>query len=319
MEKILVTGGAGFIGSHLVKALIASFDNQVRILIMENESTRLLEGLRVEFITGNLNNIDLLKNALTGIDVVYHCAAYTRSKPLSKLLEVNAWGSQNLFQAALEKGIKKIIYLSSVEVINGNKGAVLTEELPYAAENDYGTSKIEAERIALQYRKKGLKIAILRPCMVYGPGEPHFFNFVLRLLRWRLMFIIGRGNGFFPLVYVDDLVDAMMLAEKKEIAFNSVYTIAGGEIPTVGEFFNLVARMLGVRKPWYIPGYLVYLPALLCEWITILGIAHLPFTRAKLNSFERKRIYDISKARQELGYCPQIGITEGIRRIVKHV
>jgi dihydroflavonol-4-reductase len=232
------------------------------------------------------------------------------------LLQINAYGTQNLFQAALDKGVKKIIYLSSVEVINGNKGTVLNESLPYAAENDYGVSKIEAEKIALEYRQKGLKIAILRPCMVYGPGEPHFFNWVLRLLRWRLMFIVGKGEGLFPLVYVDDVVQAMILAEKRESAFNEIYIITGDEIPSVAEFFRLVAEMLGVKEPWYIPKWVAYVPALLCEYITKIRIAHLPFTRAKLNSFDRKRTYDISKAKQELGYTPMVDWREGLKRTI---
>jgi nucleoside-diphosphate-sugar epimerase len=317
MDKVLVTGATGFIGSHLVKALVNKKDKKIRVLVKKGEPQDILNGLDVEIFTGDLLDMDSLEEALCDVDIVYHCAAYTKSKPLSMLLKVNVDGTKNLFQIALEKKVTKIIYLSSVEVINGNPGDILDDTMPYAAENDYGISKIEAEKIALEYRNKGLKIAILRPCMVYGPGEPHFFNWILRLLKLRMMFIVGNGDGLFPLVYVDDVVQAMILSEENINAFDTTYIITGDEIPTVKEFFGLVAQELGVRKPWHIPRWIVWIPAVLCEWITNTGLLHMPFTRAKINSFNRKRRYDISWAKKKLGYMPQVGIYEGIRNSIK--
>jgi len=213
---------------------------------------------------------------------------------------------KNVFEACLKKGVGRVVHLSSTAVVSGNPQVPLAEDMPYAATNEYGCSKIEAEKIALSYRRKGLKVAVFRPCIVYGEGEPHMLGFIMRLLKRRMFFLLGEAQQKWHLAYVKNVVSALLLALDKEEAFSGTYLVADREALTVREVFYTMADALGVKRPPSIPQLLVPL-------ITVL-----PYIGKKVRSLTKDSMYDLQCIETVLGYNPPYAAPEALRRTAEY-
>lgn len=311
--KVLVTGATGFLGGSLVRSLIKK-GRIVKAFVRPESNSAMLRRLGVELCFGDLLCVETLREALRDVETVFHCAAQVALRPTQRLFDTNVQGTKHFLQASLDAGIAKVIHMSSAAVVAGNDAAVITDRMPYAPENDYAVSKIKAEKIAFQFRKKGLKIAIMRPCSIIGPNEPHFLPLLVRMLKSRCMFVVGDARVRWHLVYIDDVVNAVLLAERSDETFHDSYIIAGKEISSKREVLDCMADVLGVRRPWRMPKPLAYGIAALAEAIRRAGIGEIPFTYAVIESFYKDRVFDISHAREQLGYDPQFGVEEAIQR-----
>jgi nucleoside-diphosphate-sugar epimerase len=312
-ENIFITGATGFIGISLVKEL-AKTNSKIRALVRKTSDVKLLNQLNIELVYGDVQNYESFKSALDPDTIVYHCAGYTKSKPWEKLYRVNVEGTDNICRAVLERKAARLIHISSAAVIGGHSVRRLSEELSYCFMDDYARSKSEGEKIVLKYREKGVNTVILRPCMTYGFGEEHIFDFLAKLIRYHVMFIPGKGNGLWPVVYIDDVVDALLLAKTSDISVSGIYLIAGARTYTITQIMDMIADILGVRHP-------AHMPQLMSDWAVVflklanrLGVIDVSFARAKANFFEQDKEYDISKARRELRYNPKIDLREGLTR-----
>lgn len=237
-------------------------------------------------------------------EALIHCAALLRNYSLKRLRRVNVEGTRNVLEACLKEGVRKVVYLSTIAVISGNNQVPLTEDLPYKAISRYGQSKIEAERVALYYRQKGLKIAILRPPFVYGEHESHTLSLLVNLIRWRLLPILGDGSNRLHLVGVENLVDVMMLSLKNEGAYNGIYIVADKEILSIKEVFGYIAEVLQVKPPLHIPQ--VFIPFFI----------RLPFVGKQFCFLRKDRAYSIERLQKRLGYTPRVSVYEGLKRAV---
>ncbi|NQT94819.1 MAG: NAD-dependent epimerase/dehydratase family protein [Candidatus Omnitrophica bacterium] len=208
-----------------------------------------------------------------------------------------------MFEACLKEKIERVVYLSSTAVIAGNSEVPLTDDLPFCATNNYGQSKIEAERVALQYRDKGLKTAIIRPPMVYGEEEPHLLSLIVRLIRWRLLPIIGEGNNKLHMVDIDNVVDVMLLCLSRNEAYEGTYIVADNEVLSTKEFLGIIAEAIDVRPPLHMHKSLIPF------------LEHTPFLKNKVTFFTKDRVYSIERIRDRLGYNPRISIYDGLRRV----
>lgn len=302
--KVFITGATGFIGKRLVRRLIqeqfeivctgrslhrlACFPKSVEMIYLEIEDKKCV--------------MEILQKQQP--DVVFHCAAETKSKSFDRLRKINREGTKNILDACLHAGISKVIYLSSTSVLAGNIAVLLTDNLPYAATNRYGQSKLEAEKIAKEYRRKGLNIAILRPVMVYGEEDSSAIALLLDLIRWGLFPIIGNGENRFPLVYVENVVDVMILSIMKEAAYKGTYIIADEESVTLNELYGYIAQLWGVRQPFHLPSFFVPL------------FEHLPFVGERFRIFLKDRICSIQQLYENLEYIPKVSFHEGMQKVV---
>lgn len=303
--KVLITGATGFIGRHLAKRLV---EEGCEVICAGRSLARLGVLLdKVKAVRIDLERQETIIEALerNNPDVVYHCAALVGSRSLKKLLRVNKDGTESMLRACFARGIKKVIYLSSVSVISGNTEVPLIENLPYKPTNLYGRSKTEAEKIALDYRKKGMKIAILRPCMVYGRGEPHGLGLLVGGLRRRILPIFGKGENRLHLVSVENVVDVMTLCLTKDEAYEGTYIIADKEALSVKELFTYIAQILGAKMPFVIP-----------EWLTKV-LAKIPFIGGMVALFLKDRFYSIERLKQRLGYVPRVSVYDGLKRAIE--
>lgn len=302
--KIFITGATGFIGRNLARRLVAQNHEVICGGRSFGKFGLLLEKVKRAYI--DLENketiLDLLRRERP--DIVYHCAALVKSRSPEKLRWANVAGTENLLDACLAEGIKKVIYLSTVAVVCGNPEVPLTEDLPYKATDPYGQSKIEAEKIALDYRKRGLKIAILRPCMVYGEEEPHFMAQLIGLLKRRMLPIFGSGDKKLHLVSVENVVDVMVLCLFKDESYQGSYFIADKEVLSIKEIFNYITEILGAKPP-------------ICLSQSITNIlTKLPFVGNRISSFSKDRVFSIERLREKLGYVPRVSVRDGLKRAV---
>ena len=307
-RKILITGSTGFIGRHLLERLIND-GFKTTCIVRKTSDVSFLKTNNIDLVYADITDYESFKQSIKNleIDVLIHCAAYVKNKNSSLLFKVNVKGTENVCRICIEQNIERMIYLSSVAVVSGNEIVPLHENLPYKATNLYGFSKIEAEKVVLNYRKnRGLKVYILRPCMVYGEGEPHAFGLLLRLLKLRLLPIVGKGDKKLHLVYVKNVVEAVMKGLNNPIALEGTYFVADEEVLSTKEIFELICKYLNTSPPYRLPSFL--LPFLKC----------IPFINKRINFFLKDRVYNTNRIKSLLKFTAPFSVYQGLERSVKY-
>jgi nucleoside-diphosphate-sugar epimerase len=312
--KILVTGGTGFIGSHLVETLLRREGMEVRCLVRRKSDLRWLKDLPVEFFYGDCNDPESLKGAVKDVDQVFHVAGLTRAVDEETLFRVNALGTENLIHACLEHNprVQKLLYLSSQAAAGPcQNGGKKKESDPCQPVSSYGRSKRRGEELALDHADR-LPIVILRPSAVYGPREKDIFTYV-KLLSRRIMPCFSAPDQCISLCYVQDIVRAMIQASEKETAGGDIFFVSDGHdyrTEEIGEAFARALEVSPVRIP--IPTWLISGIAFFSDhWSRWSGKPAL-ISRGKVEEMVQKHWRcDISKARTLLGFEPGVSLEEG--------
>ncbi|MFH1519558.1 MAG: NAD(P)-dependent oxidoreductase [Candidatus Omnitrophota bacterium] len=288
--NILITGATGFIGKNLVESLFKQGGCTLFGLVRNPQKAKALEPFGVRLIYGDITDKASLNKLLNyKIDVIFHNAAYVENKNLNLLHRVNVLGSENICELALSLGVERLIYTSSVSVVSGNPQVPLIEDLPFKATNIYGESKIEAEKVILKYREKGLNIVIVRPPMVYGENEPHILKVLLFITKYRLFPLIDKGKAKLHLGYVKNVAEAMIFLLDKEEALEGSFFVGDEEVLAVREVFDAFAGALKVKT-------LPNLPA----WLKPIVIS-LPSIGRKISFFSKDRVYSLARIKS-LGF-----------------
>ena len=307
--KILVTGASGFIGRNLVRHLMAK-GHEVSCLVRETSKTDFLRETGASLVTGDITDAGAIDRIFGEARprAVFHCAASVREKDEAKLREINVETTRNICRACRESGVDRLIYLSSVSVVSGNPQVPLVDDLPYSATSAYGRSKVEAERVVLDFRRKGLSVSIVRPCMVYGEDEPHALDKILRAVEARRVPILDvpEMDSKLHLVYVGNVAQALDLALEKDEAARGTFMIADREIITIRKFLEILYDEMGKGYPPVVPG-----------WAARMVMA-IPPLGAKAKRLFKDRVYDITRAAGLLGYDPDVSTEEGLRRTVRY-
>jgi nucleoside-diphosphate-sugar epimerase len=319
MLRDLVTGGSGFLGSHLVEALVARGD-QVRVLVRPTSKRAYLESLDVELAYGDLNDVGSLTRATQGIDRIYHCAALAADwGPRKTFHTSNVTGVLSLLEAALEAGVSKFIHVSTTDVY-GHPDYPADETAPYRPRGwPYGDTKIEGERLVWTYsRERNLPVTVVRPVSIYGPRSISFVLDIVELLRGGSMVHIGTGRKPAGLAYVTNVVDLLLLAAGSESSVGQAYNACDGSDVTWRQYVDRLAEIVGVSSPRVvIPYRLAYLAGWTMEKIYgALRIEARPLlTRMAAELFGTHQGFPIDKARRELGYEPRVDFDEGMRQV----
>lgn len=312
--RALVTGATGFIGGHLVEALVSRGD-EVRCMAKDGNHLRWLEGQTgFTVIEGDLTDAATLESATAGVDCVYHLAGLTRARTVQDFFRVNAMGTRHLVAACLQGGGKpsRLIYLSSLAVLGPTTDtSPLTEEAIPRPVSAYGWSKLRGEEEILAARGR-LHVTILRPPVVYGSRDRNFWLFARWIQRGLLLMPAG-PDRVISLCYVDDLVHAIIASSERKGSSGEVYHVAGEGILTWQDVGRVVGRAMGVRpRPLHVPlSLLLCLAAGLEAWG---WAARRPIflTRGKVREAFGHWVCDTTKAREQLGFIPRVGPDEGI-------
>lgn len=318
MATALVTGATGMLGSHLAERL-AQRGHHVAALVRAGSPTAHLERLGIQQIPGDLGQPWTLREALSGVDVVYHCAA---RPPIGgtprQFWQANVEGTANLLQSALVANVARVVHVSTVDVYGYDDHDGADERTPYRADGLYSRSKIEAEKLAMDaYEHDGLPVTIVRPCLIYGSGDRHVLPQVRTLLERARVPLLGGGGTLMDVVHVDDAVTGIVAAGTRSCAIGEAFNVTDGERRTFRQVVEALARALErpprcVALP-YGPVYgSAWLVSRLCEGL------NLPVPRSTqreiVKAMGHHRHFSIAKARQRLDYTPQVAIVDGFRR-----
>jgi nucleoside-diphosphate-sugar epimerase len=316
----LVTGGSGFLGSHLVEALVTRGEN-VRVLVRPTGQLAHLQSLGVELAYGDLADARSLRTAARDIDRVYHCAALAADWGYGweTFRAINAAGTGNLLEAAAEAGVSRFIYVSTSDVY-GYPDYPADETAPYRLRGwPYGDTKIEAERLVWAfYRTHGLPVTVVRPVSIYGPRSKSFVLEIVELLKKGSLVHIGRPGKPAGLAYVANVVDVLLRAADSEQSVGQAYNASDGSDISWRQYVERLARIVGVPSPRLV---VPHRPAYLAGWLMeraygALRIDTRPLlTRMAVELWSTDQGFPIEKARRELGYEPQVGFDEGMRRV----
>ncbi len=315
-QRVLVTGGTGFTGSHLCRRL-AELGYDVRALVRSPEKAKPLEEIGVCIVQGDLKDRRSTVRAVEDCDLVYHIAAAYRQEglPDREFWEVNVTGTENMLEAAKECGVGRFVHCSTVGVHGHIENPPADETAPYKPGDVYQDTKLDGEKLALEYfRKNGLPGVVFRPVGIYGPGDTRFLK-LFRHIKSGRFHMIGSGRALYHLTYIDDLIDGIILCGTKTEALNNIYILGGEGYMTLNEFVSIIAKIVGAKvSRWHIPFRPVYTAAFLCEKLCKPFGIEPPIYRRRVDFFRKDRAFDISKAKRELGYSPKVTPLEGLKK-----
>jgi dihydroflavonol-4-reductase len=314
--QVLVTGATGFTGGHLARALAAD-GHRVRALVRRPAGARDLEAAGIELTQGDLRDRASLDRAVLGTELVFHVAAAYRQAGMSSdtYRAVNATGVGDLIDAAGRARVRRVVHCSTVGVHGDVKDPPANEDAALRPGDLYQVTKLEGERLAREAaRRSGVEVTIVRPSGIYGPGDRRLLKLFRGVARRRWV-TLGSGKIYYHLTYIDDLVAGLRLCGAHAAAANRTYILAGGEVTTLNELVALVATVAGVPAPrWHVPVWPFWILGAVCEAVCLPFGVEPPLYRRRVDFFTKSRAFDITRARTELGYAPEVGLREGITR-----
>ena len=313
--RALVTGGTGFIGSHLINYLLNK-KAAVRVLVRNPDKAKGLFGRKTQLVQGDILDPRSLREAINDVDTVFHLAAALGATPFSdkEFFRVNAEGTENILKVCRKSGIHRFVYCSTVAVSGDIKNPPANEAVPYNPNDIYEKSKCRGEEIALKFAKKGLPVVIARPTWVYGPRDTRTLK-LFRAIKRRRFIIVGKGTNLQHPVYVKDVAQGLYLCAQRDIPTGEVFILGGNEVLTIGQLINKIASLLGVELPSIkLPLWTVRPFGWLMGWGGKLLGFEPPLSPSKVAFFAKNRAYDISKAKRELGYRPIVNLERGLRQ-----
>lgn len=315
--RALVTGAGGFIGSHFVRYLAAR-GWSVRAIDVHPAPAG-VAGPDIEYRVMDIRDIRQLTLALEGIDYVFNLASVHLDVHASfeEFEAVNVNALERLVELCSVSGVRRLIQVSSVGVYGHVEAPPANEAAPLNPQNDYERTKMAGEAAARRSAARtGMDIVVIRPSWVYGSGCPRTLK-LIRSLRKGRFFFIGAGRNLRHPIYIDDLLDALVLAAQAgpEVA-GQTFNVAGPRWMTVEEMVAQFATAVHVRPPsLHAPRWLGFAAGWTAEQVSALVGAEPPMSRRTLAFFENDNAFDIGAARQALGFEPKVDLSNGVRQI----
>jgi len=320
-EKVLVTGGGGFLGKAIVRRLVDRGD-QVRSLARNFYPE--LEKMGVDQIQGDISDSETVARACDNRTIVYHVAA--KPPPWGRYADyhqTNVVGTQNVIDSCLDQNQSNLIFTSTPSVVhNGKDIEGADESMPYPKKfsDHYAKTKAIAEQLVVKAARNKLKTIILRPHKIWGPGDNQILTRLVA--RAHKLKQIGHGNNLIDVTYIDDAADAHILAADKLKAHpglsGNIYFISQGEPVLAWYMVNEFLKAAGcspVKKS--VPFRIAWVTGALLEVIyKVLHLSKEPYiTRFLAETVSQSNWFTINAAKRDLGYTPQISIDEGLRRL----
>ena len=326
MKRVVVTGGGGFIGSAIVRRLLAGGD---RVTVIGRSKYPELEVQGVRCLQGDISDQNLMDHALHGADLVFHVAAKAGIwGPWKEYEKTNIKGTAACIHGCRKNGIAALVYTSTPSVVFGNRSLEgVDEKTPYARKPlcHYVTSKIVAERLMLEADSRRLRTTAIRPHLVWGPGDPHLIPRLLERGRAGKLKIVGRGRNRVDISYIDNVVQAHLLAADnllgKGDAGGRAFFIGQEEPVYLWDWINGLFADLGIgqvqkRVPFQVAFALGSVLELV--YTGLRRTVEPPMTRFVAQQLAKSHWFDHGAAREILGYQPEISIEVGMKRLLQH-
>ncbi len=315
--KALVTGANGFTGSHLVKILANNGDRVVG-LVRKSSNLDRLANCGVELVYGDITDSSALQQAMTGVDVVFHTAAYVGLGIVDgkEMERVNVEGTRAVLEAAKTCSISKMVYCSTIGIFGDTQGQTINETFKRKQQgfsSAYDRTKYLAQELVDGFASQGLPVVSVLPSGIFGADDPHFRPILQQFLKRRLKLWAG-GSRVTGIVHVDDLATAMILAAEKGVKGDK-YIISAGDV-TTREMFATMACFTGIPAPREAPKLLVRFAGNLLDPLGRLFKFQPPLSRERVHYiYDRCVRVDATKAFTELGWQPR-SVTETLKELV---
>ncbi len=319
----LVTGGGGFLGLAIVRRLVERGD---RVRSLARQRYPALDARGVEQIQGDIADPGAVEKVASGCELIFHVAAKAGIwGRLEDFRRINVEGTRNVLAACRKHGIHRLVYTSSPSVVfSGKDLAGVNESIPYPShyEAHYPRTKAEAEQLVLAANGPDLATVALRPHLIWGPGDNHLIPRIIAKARAGRLRRLGRGNPLIDSIFIDNAADAHILAADRlapgsPVAGKAYFLSQGEPIP----LWDLVNRILDAAELPPVTRSVPVSVAVAVGWLLegIYGLlgwqAEPPMTRFLARELSTAHWFDISAARRDFGYQPQVSIDEGLRRL----
>jgi nucleoside-diphosphate-sugar epimerase len=317
--NILVTGANGFVGKALLTGLVEEAQGH-KITAMHRSELReqtydsSIQWLRADIITDNL------VKATTGIDIVYHLAAYSSvSESIAErhlLDQVNVLGTQRLAVACKEAGVRHFIYVSSIAACEASPASLVTESngFPNGA---YGRSKKVAEDVLLKMSDSTFQVTILRPTALFGENHLGSMYELVKAIHQKRFFLFGDGSNHTNFYYIHDFIDVLLMTKNNVKSHGQIF-ISADKPCQLKELVLCIKHVLGLKPSIYkMPVFLGYAIATGCDILGKLTRKPMPLSRRRYQAMRRDMIYCNSKLQQTLDYIPRHGVFRGLHQTIQ--
>jgi len=333
MANVLITGGTGFLGSHIVEAF-CNKEIETGCLVRKNSKLDNIKGLHVKLEHGDIEDLECLIKVFKNYDFVIHVAALSGDwGSYDKFYNTNVKGTLNVLEACNVNGIKNIIITSSISVYGEENSDIIKSEnsnhnshyryfldciFPCAMNYYRDTKALAKEKAILYAKEKGLNLTILEPAWIYGEREFNTGFYEYLKTAKDMPFLPGSRKNKFHIVYAKDVARAYLLAYERKLNKINSFIIGNKEVLFMDEIYKAFCDKAKIRKPLRMHKVLVYPVAFLMElFYTVCKIKKPPLlTRGRLNMFYDNIEYSTKKAEEVLGFVSVYSIEEGIERTV---
>jgi nucleoside-diphosphate-sugar epimerase len=320
--NVLVTGGGGFIGSHLVEDQLHR-GRKVSSLDLQHSFLQPWSGHPyLQLIHGDIRDTALLRQALDGVDVVFHLASAHLSLTTSEedYWAINVKATEELVRLCQRAGVKRFIHCSSVGVHGEIATPPADEDSPCRPDLLYEKTKLAGEQAIARFsRETAYPIAIVRPVWVYGPRCPRTAK-LFRAIRKGRFIMVGAGQTWRHCVYISDLLEGLNLCAERDEAIGETFIIGDDAAVTVQQLVAEIATVMSVPPPRIrLPLALMVPVCIGAETVFTLMGKEPPLSRRSLKFFTNNTSFDVTKAKALLQFAPQVTLREGLRRTYEYL
>lgn len=313
--RVFITGATGFIGSTLTRRLVR-LGWKVNVLVRNKKKLGRLSGVKgIKIYQGDLGNAKILLEGARGSEIIFNCAAALPYHNLSikDYKKTNVKGLENILKTV--RSIKaRLVHLSTVGIYGSAQFGEVDENSNINPRDVYAVTKVEGEKLIREYEKKyKIEAVIIRPTIAYGPSDtrPGFLN-LFKLIKSGLFIPVGNGENYFHTVYVENLIDALVLVAKNKKVIGEDFIIGDDPCPKMREIYKSQYALSGRKFPKiYLPVVVASVIGRFFDLVSALGFPNILGTKRVKFLTENKR-YKIDKAKRMLKYNPKVGLKEGL-------
>lgn len=317
MNRVLVTGGRGFLGSHVVRALLERGDD---VRVFAHSAMRdVFDEAPGETFEGDIRDERAVREAMKGVDQVVHLVSNFRKggSDRADAHDVNVLGTQHVLRAAQQEGVERVVHCSTIGVHGDVEEIPATETTPFNPRDLYQETKLEAEQWAWDFhRETDLPLAVVRPISLYGPGDLRMLK-LFKGIQKGWFPVAGGGKALFHPAYIDDVVEGFLLCLEHPSAVGEAFILGGEGYLPLRELFAEIAKQLDTRPPWLkVPLPLLEVAAAACEAVFVPFGLEPPLHRRRVSFYKNQRAFSIEKAKRTLGFTPKVDLEQGLARTI---
>lgn len=318
--KIAITGATGFLGKSLAEDL-AKKGHELYLHARSEEKSKTIKEIASKLVICDICDEQGIKELVSDADIVIHTVSNFRSAsgPPESYTEINLNGTINAFDRAKEAGVKRFVHISTIGVLGDIKECPASETTEFNPGDNYQRTKLEAEQYCRKQAESNeleMKLIVIRPCSLYGPGDMRMLK-MFRMLKKGTFLVVGACDANFHAVYIDDLIAGIELAIDDD-SNNEVFIMGGEKYISLKEYITIAAHAVGAKYPWIrIPFAPMYALSAVVEFACVPFGIEPPIFRRRVKFYRNNRAFDISKAKQKLGYAPRVSLEQGMKETVE--